>query len=350
MAPSILTGPVGSGRRALNKATDVHTVQHLFNLVDGSTALPETGLCTPALISRIARFQREVFKYPHPDSRIDPHGRMLKVLLANAAAKTRARRQPPAPATDSSWSHWAAIKWAELTGAMEHAWASLFAEDTRLKRVNRPTHAGAGAIATPNGGAQVGVTDQDYVNAAAQLGSGIDPLLVRACAKVESGGKSGFGPSGLPIIAYEGHLFHKYTHHQYDETHPLLSYPYKKKAGWQWQLNNKDQVSAWKTLNEAMALDAAAALKSASWGMCQVMGFNYASCGYKDVFAFVEAMKAGSLGQLQAFVGYCKSASGMVSALQRKDFAAMARAYNGPDYGNYDQLFEQAYKKLGGKV
>ncbi len=162
--------------------------------------------------------------------------------------------------------------------------------------------------------------------------------------------KQGFGPAGLPIIACEGHQFHKFTHHKYDETHPLLSYRYKKKAGWQWRKNNRNQTVAWKTLNDAMELDADAALKATSWGMCQVMGFNYPSCGYKDVFAFVEAMKAGSLGQLQAFVGYCKHRPGMISALRRKNFTAMALAYNGKDYGDYDKKFERAYGRLGGKV
>ncbi len=353
MSVSILSSSVGSGHRAANRASDVRTVQHLFNLVDGNAALPENGHCSPALVARIARFQRDVLHYPHPDSRVDPNGRTIQVLLANASRKGAGRRTPT-PSTDTSWSQWAASKWSSLSQAMEGAWSSLFAERSTVRRVNSPTpggrSAGAGAVPTRGNPTQIGVTDQDYVNAAAQLGSGIDPLLVRACAQVESGGKSGFGPAGLPIIAYEGHWFQKYTHHHYDETHPLLSYRYKKKAGWQWQKNNKDQTTAWKTLNEAMELNAAAALKATSWGMCQVMGFNYESCGYKDVFAFVEAMKQGSLGQLQAFVGYCKGRPGMIAALRRKDFAAMAYAYNGKDYGDYDKRFERAYKRLGGKV
>lgn len=120
-------------------------------------------------------------------------------------------------------------------------------------------------------------------------------MLVRALAQVESGGGSGFGPDGLPIIAFEGHWFRNLPKHVYDEPHPLLSYRYKKKAGWQRKRNNKDHATAWKVLNAAMELDADAALQSTSWGMCQVMGFNYAKCGYKDVFSFVDAMKRGSL-------------------------------------------------------
>lgn len=79
----------------------------------------------------------------------------------------------------------------------------------------------------------------DYLNAAKELGAGIEVALVRAIAEVESGGKSGFGPDGLPIIAFEGHLFRKHTNNKYDKNHPSLSYEYVKKAGPEWQQNNK---------------------------------------------------------------------------------------------------------------
>lgn len=345
MVAPVLVGSVGL-KRAANRAADVRVVQHLFNLTGGGDTLAEDGHCSPALIARIGRFQREVLHFPHPDSRIDPHGRTLKTLLSRAAENARAR--PPADASaNDSWGQRAAHAWASLRHAMDVAWGALFNDDVKTRQVNRPTTASTSAATA--GPVQIGVSDQDYANVAAQLGTGIDPLLIRAFAHVESGGKSGFRASGLPIIAYEGHWFRKYTHRLYDETHPLLSYPYVRKAGWQWQRNNKDQTVAWKTLNEAMELDAAAALKSTSWGMCQVMGFNYASCGFADIFAFVEAMKQGSLGQLQAFVGYCKGRAGMVDALRRKDYATMARLYNGDDYGDYDRRIERAYTRFGGK-
>ncbi len=186
----------------------------------------------------------------------------------------------------------------------------------------------------------------DFEDAARSLGSHIDVNLLHAFSTVESGGKSGFGPTGLPIIAYEGHIFRKYTHKKYDKDYPLLSYHYVKKAGTEWKKNNKDQVTAWNTLNAAIALDEIAALKSCSWGMFQLMGFNYESCGYKDVKGFVAAMKASERGQLDAFVGFCKKRRGMVDAMRNKDFATMAMLYNGKDYGDYDQRIRKAYKKL----
>jgi len=192
------------------------------------------------------------------------------------------------------------------------------------------------------------ISAAEFEAAAWQLGGGISAALVHAFADVESGGKSGFGPSGLPVIAFEGHWFRKFTHKVYDLDHPFLSYPYAKKAGPEWVHNNKDQATAWKTLEEALAIDHEAALKSCSWGMFQVMGFNHASCGYKTLDDFVAAMKAGEAGQLLAFVGFCKSTPACLEAMQKKDFKGMAIGYNGPDYGDYDKRIERAYKKYVG--
>ena len=204
-------------------------------------------------------------------------------------------------------------------------------------------------LAQPGANAALGkLTAADFEAAAKSLGDDIDARLIRAFAEVESGGKSGFGPDGLPVIAYEGHIFRKLTGKKFDKDHPLLSYPYVTKAGPEWQANNKDQKTAWTTLNAAIALDEDAALQSCSWGMFQVMGFNFKKCGYSDVKAFVAAMKAGEKGQLEAFVGFCKNTSGMIAALRDKKFVAMATLYNGKDYGNYDRRIQKAYKKYGG--
>lgn len=202
----------------------------------------------------------------------------------------------------------------------------------------------AATAATP----VVKLTDTDFRMAAATLGPGVSVAIIRAFAEVESGGKSGFGPAGKPIIAYEGHTFRKLTNHAHDEQYPLLSYKYVTKAGPEWKLNNKDQETAWKTLAQAMALDRSAALQSCSWGMFQVMGFNFRDCGYSSIDDFVAAMSAGERGQLDAFVGYCRKKPGMVEALKANNFVAMATLYNGKDFGDYDKKIARAYKKYGG--
>lgn len=193
------------------------------------------------------------------------------------------------------------------------------------------------------------LVDSDFDDAAQALGSGVSAAIIRAFAVVESGGKSGFGPEGRPVIAYEGHVFRKYTKRQFDKTHPMLSYPYKEKGGAEWKWNNKNQKTAWETLSEAMQLNHEAALLACSWGMFQVMGFNFKKCGYESVESFVAAMKAGERGQLDAFVGFCKNTQGVVDALRSLDYKKLATLYNGKDYGNYDRRIEKAYRKFGGR-
>ncbi len=193
------------------------------------------------------------------------------------------------------------------------------------------------------------LSDSDYTQSAARIDPAMSPLLLRAFAEVESGGRSGFGPAGLPVIAYEGHIFRKYTKSKYDAQYPLLSYPYKVKAGPEWKQNNKDQATAYQTLAAASALDADAAQMACSWGMFQVMGFNYADCGYGDVGAFVTGMKSGAKAHIDAFVAFCLKRKGMKAAMLGKQYATMATLYNGPNFGDYDKRIEKAYTRLGGK-
>ena len=40
---------------------------------------------------------------------------------------------------------------------------------------------------------------------------------------------------------------------------------------------------------------------------------------------------------------------GLDESMKAKDFTAMARNYNGEDYGNYDVLMKKAYDTLEGK-
>ena len=152
--------------------------------------------------------------------------------------------------------------------------------------------------------------------------------------------------AALLVIAYEGHHFRNGTDGDYDRNWPLLSYKYVKKAGAEWQANNKTQDTAWKTLATAASLDVNAALTACSWGRFQIMGFHFKTCGYADALAFVEGMKAGEAEQLAAFIAFCRSLSGFAKAMVDKDYKKLASSYNGTDYGDYDQRIEKAYKAL----
>lgn len=365
---SLITGAVGAGAQASNNPKDVKIIEYLFNIIATATPpLPENGLCGQDLITKIKRFQSQELKFPLADGRIDPAGKSLKALVEKAQLKRPIRTDLNSPSRPYRFG--GAWCGGNLTGELSNLMTFLGFKSAPLINQNFPGQPhravvdsylklnGQNTSAQENqlkntvsntGNSGTKLTAGDYQAAATSLGGGISAAIIQAFAEVESGGRSGFGPAGLPVIAFEGHIFRKYTEKKYDATHPKLSYKYVKKAGPEWKENNKDQKTAWITLNTAMELDAAAAVKACSWGMFQVMGFNYSACGYDSATSFVAAMKAGEQGQLKAFVAFCKAVPGMVEALKSKNFVKMATLYNGEDYGDYDTRISKAYKKHGG--
>lgn len=80
-----------------------------------------------------------------------------------------------------------------------------------------------------------------------------------------------------------------------------------------------------------MTLDADAALKSASWGLGQIMGGNFAAAGYASAQAMVAAFVADESAQLAAMAAFIVH-NGLAHAVANKDWATYARGYNGPNY------------------
>lgn len=185
------------------------------------------------------------------------------------------------------------------------------------------------------------ISAQAWVALAKQLD--IEVAALRAVAEVESNG-AGFlpPPSDLPKVLFEGHVFHRLTQGRYDATQPNLSYPV-----WDRKQYSGSLAGEWARLNAACALDRTAALQSASWGMFQIMGFNYAACGCADVDAFVAAQSAGADQQLALFARFIARAP-FVGALREQDWAAFARAYNGSGYRQnaYDSKLRDAYRRF----
>ncbi|WP_332751840.1 N-acetylmuramidase family protein [Hydrogenophaga sp.] len=182
------------------------------------------------------------------------------------------------------------------------------------------------------------LTEQDFARAAFKLGCEI--AVVKAVAVVESTG-GGFDPEGFPKTLFEGHWFHRETNGKHAAMHPTLSY-----KNWTRAHYGKTWKEEKARLNAAVALDRTAAMKSASWGMFQIMGGNHAKCGFPTVQEFVNAMCAGEGEQLDAFVQFIMS-TGLADALRTRDWARFAKGYNGPSYAKnkYDEKLATAYSK-----
>lgn len=178
----------------------------------------------------------------------------------------------------------------------------------------------------------------DFKRAAGALSC--EEACIKAVAEVESRG-SGFLGSSRPKILFEAHIFSKRTHRQHDKTHTDIS-----SKSWNKSLYLGGEKE-YTRLEAAMALDAEAALQSASWGRFQIMGFNHSACGYKTVMGFVRAMYQSEGKQLDAFVKFLQS-SKLATALREKRWADFARGYNGPGYAanKYDEKLKDAYEKF----
>ena len=89
------------------------------------------------------------------------------------------------------------------------------------------------------------------------------------------------------------------------------------------------------------------ALRAASWGLGQTMGFNAELAGFDSAEAMVIAMLDGEDAQVLAMAKFLRSQN-LHKALLRRDWAAFARGYNGPGYAQnrYDIKLEQAYARL----
>jgi peptidoglycan hydrolase-like protein with peptidoglycan-binding domain len=155
-----------------------------------------------------------------------------------------------------------------------------------------------------------------------------DPNFVLAVADVESGGRSDL-PDGRPQILFEAQWFHKFTGGLHDATHPTISSPSWNKALY------RGGAAEYERLAEAEALNHTAALKSASWGLFQIMGFNFDRCDFSNVDDFVAFLRGPDNNDMEAFIRFVKADARMLHAMQVMDSFTFALLYNGPGQPDY---------------
>jgi len=167
---------------------------------------------------------------------------------------------------------------------------------------------------------------------------GIEPAVLWSVVTVETAG-CGFLPDRRPTILFERHIFSNRTGRRFDAAHPGISGP----AGGY----GPPGARQYERLEEAVACDRLAALESASWGLGQIMGFNAGLAGFRDAEDMVSQMMRGENEQILGMASFMR-ASGVHGHLQRRDWTAFARRYNGPGFANnrYDEKLAAAYSSL----
>jgi hypothetical protein len=168
------------------------------------------------------------------------------------------------------------------------------------------------------------ISDADLCRAAKRLKTKV--AEVKTFLAVETKNR-GFDEYDRPVILFERHWFHRFTKGKYDQSHPNISNAVA--GGYGKSATQYDRFSV------AFGLDPNAAMKSASWGLGQVMGFNYAIAGYANVGEFVDAMKESEGKQLDASVEFILH-NGLDDELRQHQWRGFARGYNGSGYEKND--------------
>jgi hypothetical protein len=166
---------------------------------------------------------------------------------------------------------------------------------------------------------------------------GVTDAEVWAILTVETNG-FGFLKDRRPRILFERHKFHGFTNGIHDGGNPDVSD--SKPGGY------VGEEGEYIRLEKAMALDREAALQSASWGIGQVMGYHFKAAGYPTVEEMVADMVEDENSQLLAMANFIV-ASGLSGALQRCNWTAFARGYNGKNFkkNEYDTRLAAAHAK-----
>jgi len=171
---------------------------------------------------------------------------------------------------------------------------------------------------------------------------GVHAPEIWAVLTIETNG-CGYLPDRRPQIRYERHIFHRLTQGQFDADADISN---RSLGGY--GLTGSQEYDR---LAAAMAKDRIAALESASWGLGQIMGENFAAAGFQGVEEMVAAMLQSEDAQLVA-MGDFLAATKLRASLQAHDWTTFARGYNGPNFAinRYDVCLNGEFQKLSAGV
>ncbi len=165
------------------------------------------------------------------------------------------------------------------------------------------------------------LTEEDFQIVAKELG--VEVAAIKAVVRIEAGEKlQGFWAPGVPVVNYAQSLFNKYKGKGKGRKLKDAKVP-SGLSGY--------ALKEWTSLTNARKINADAADMGSYWGMFQIGGYNYKLCGCNSVEEMVEKICDSEFSQLEMFAVFIRN-SGMLDSLQKKDWTAFARKYNGPSY------------------
>ncbi len=173
----------------------------------------------------------------------------------------------------------------------------------------------------------------------------VEPAAVYAVVQIESRGNAFFAP-GKPAILYERHIMRR----------RLLRAGIAIKESMPADLVNTKSggylggLAEYRRLEAAIKIHEESALESCSWGAFQIMGYHWEFLGYKSIHDFVGRIKSGEDEHFEALARFIEKNPNLHIALQRHDWAAFGKGYNGKDYwkSGYHHKLERAYSGYRG--
>ena len=182
--------------------------------------------------------------------------------------------------------------------------------------------------------------DIDLPRIGATIGVGEDEL--HAFMDVEAAG-SGFDAQGRPKMLFEPHVFYRNLSGKKRDQAVKAGLAY---ARWGTKPYPGD---SYPRLARAMVIDETAAIKSASWGLGQVLGENHKMVGYATVKAMVLAFMDDEEKHLEAIVKFLV-ANHIDDDLRAHRWDVVARVYNGPGYAKnkYHKRMAERYRVWAG--
>ena len=181
------------------------------------------------------------------------------------------------------------------------------------------------------------LADIDLPRVGYTIGVGEDE--VHAILDVEAAG-SGFDRARRPKMLFEPHVFYRNLSSAKRAEAVDQGLAYKV---WGTQPYPAD---SYPRLVKARAIDETAALRSASWGLGQILGENFAAGGFDSPQDMVRAFMEAEAYHLEAIVGFLV-ANKLDDDLRAHAWAPLARGYNGPGYAKngYDSKLAAAFAK-----
>jgi hypothetical protein len=175
-----------------------------------------------------------------------------------------------------------------------------------------------------------------------------DMALLWSVLTVESRG-FGFLADRRPKILFERHIFYQETAGRFAAEAPDICA--RSGGGYSGGAVEYDRLGRALALCHRDNLGDDPALRSASWGLGQVMGFNAVGAGFSSPVDMIERMAASEDAQLAGMAGFIASEK-LDAKLRNRDWAGFARRYNGTNYwkNEYDMKLKSAFEKFSSGV